>query len=316
MTIRAMLAAKFEESRIQKHLDEAGFLIMQPKIDGMRVLNGENRIPLSRSGKEWKQRHLRQWLQDHPSFAFTDGEAVAGLQVTVDSFRDSMSGLRAEDGCAELTYYAFDYFKPEYAERTYSVRRARLETLIGAPQCRHEANGYVMQMILCPQVIVSTMEQIYDEEVRLLEAGWEGGMLRRNDRPYKFGRATPLDGSLTKLKRFEDAEAVVVGYEPWYHNANELKESPIGYAARSQHQEGKIALERLGAIHVELLTDRSVKFKIGVFRGIDHPERDRLWADRDSLLGRICTFSHQGYGGGYDVPRTPVFRNWRSPLDL
>ncbi|WP_416383265.1 hypothetical protein, partial [Parvimonas sp. D4] len=75
-------------------------------------------------------------------------------------------------------------------------------------------------------------------------------------------------------------------------------------------------MERLGALKVELLTDRSVRFSIGVFKGWTHADRDRLWADRDTLIGRILKFKHQGYGGGYDAPRTPVGLGWRSPIDL
>jgi DNA ligase 1 len=136
-------------------------------------------------------------------------------------------------------------------------------------------------------------------------------MLRRPDKPYKFGRSTNRGGELIKLKRYEDAEAVVIGFEPWYENQNEATESELGYQTRSAHQENKVPLDRLGTLKCRLLTDESVEFDIGVMQGVTHAERDRLWTVRESLIGAICKFKHQGYGGGYDKPRTPVFLNWR-----
>jgi DNA ligase-1 len=322
--IRPMLAAKFEESRVQAILNEVGFMYMQPKIDGMRVLVDEECIPRSRSGKEHKNKYLRAFCRDHPSLRGVDGEIVSGLEYTADTFRESMSGIRAEEGSPEFTFFAFDYYLGDIAPQGYSTRRRevynRLSNLVPHPDVGSTIEGhpgaYTAKLVMCPQKEVRTLEEIAAYEEELLLAGWEGGILRHPDTPYKYNRSTPKDGALLKLKRFEDAEAVVVGYEPWYHNANEATQSPLGFTARSSHQENCVPLERLGALHVYLRTDPSVKFKIGVMRGVDHSTRDRLWQDREALIGRICTFAHQGYGGGYDAPRTPVFLNWRSEHDL
>lgn len=318
MTIRSMLAAKYDARIVQQHLDATGFLWMQPKIDGMRVLN-VNTIPTSRSGKEYKQRHIRQWFQDMPSMAGFDGEVVAGLAYHADSFRDAMSGIRAEDGANEFTFYVFDHFhQPSWA---YKDRLALVSDWLkhyDPEKCSHvfRQNGYAAQIEVCPTMRVTSLEEIDRFEAKFIRDGWEGAILRRDDRPYKFGRATALDGTLTKMKRFEDAEAIVVGYEPVYTNTNEATESPLGYTERSSHQEGLIPIERLGALQCQLLTDRSISFNIGVFRGLTHSDRDMLWENRDTLIGRIAKFKHQGYGGGYDKPRTPVWLGWRNPIDL
>lgn len=314
MSIKPMLAAKYEEAKIHAHLAE-GPLVMQPKIDGMRIVVSDERLPLSRSGKEYKQKHIRRWLQDHPSLIHMDGEAVAGHVYNPEVFRESMSGIRAEDGAAEFSFYAFDRFG-EVGSRGYQERRASLEETIGRLGGIQEANGYHARLVLCPQIIVNTIDEINVEEERLIALGWEGAILRNPRRPYKHGRSTAREGTLIKLKRFEDAEAIVVGYEPWYVNGNDAVQSPLGFTVRSAHQENLTPIERLGVLKVELLTDRSVKFGIGVMRGVTHADRDRMWVNRESLIGKICTFAHQGYGGGYDVPRTPVFLNWRNAIDL
>lgn len=319
-SVRVMLAENkpWNEAKVQALIDKAGHLVMQPKIDGMRMHSDDRRVPLSRSGKEFKQRHLRTMLHLVPSLAWLDGEVVAGHQYDVDSFRESMSGIRAEDGSPEFTFYGFDCIHPEVAYLDYETRRNRVRTvfdLLGGEVVGPD--GLHAKLILCPQVEVRSLNEIYAQEERLLTAGWEGGILRNPFAPYKFGRSTYGDGALLKVKRFvEDAEAVVVGYEPWYTNANEATLDPRGYTTRSSHQDNLIPMERLGALKVELFTDRSVKFDIGVFKGWTHADRDELWKQRESLIGRIIKFKHQGYGGGYDKPRTPVGLGWRHSFDM
>jgi len=313
---RPMLAAKFDVKRVQAILDEVGFMYMQPKIDGMRAMLAEDAEPRSRSGKILPNRYLRQWVRDHPSLRGLDGEVVAGHVYDPSTFRASMSGVRAEDGSPDFTFYAFDYFLEPHSTQGYAVRHQQVQEMVLRAGELQKNNGYSAKLVVCPTMMVSTMDDVARNEEELITKGWEGGILRHPKAPYKHNRSTPREGALIKLKRFEDAEARVIGYEPWYHNANEATQSPLGFTTRSSHQDNQVPLERLGALQCELLTDPSVKFKIGVMRGISHTDRDRLWEARDTLIGRICTFAHQGYGGGYDAPRTPVFLNWRSEHDL
>jgi len=319
MASRVMLADNkpITDDMIQAHLAEAGFLWGQPKIDGMRVYIGDGLIPQTRSGKEWKNKPLRSWAQSRPSLRGLDGEVVPGHQYTADSFRDAMSGTRSEEGSREFSFYAFDVTSsyagkfPTYQDRLDAIWELR--NIFGE---YHEDDGYHARLIVCPTVRLASLDEVHKFEEQMIVDGWEGSMLRRPDRAYKFGRSTNRGGELIKLKRYEDAEAIVVGYEPWYQNQNEATQSPLGYQVRSAHQDGKVPLERLGALEVELLSDRSVRFGIGVMQGITHSDRDRLWADRETLIGRICKFKHQGYSGGYDKPRQPVFLNWRSASEF
>lgn len=316
MSTRVMLADNkpITDEMIARHIAEAGFLWMQPKIDGMRTYISEDAIPQTRSGKEWKHRPLRAFSQAVPSLRGKDGEVVPGHTYNESSFREAMSGIRAEDGTREFTFYMFDNVLLH--GMVYGVRFEDVCKWVAANSEWHEGDGYHARVIPCPTQKVTSVDEVREVEMGMIEAGWEGAMLRRPDRAYKFGRSTNLGGNLVKLKRYEDAEAIVVGYEPWEQNLNEPTQSPLGYQVRSAHQDGKVPIERLGALHVELATDRSVKFKIGVMSGVSHAERDRLWVNRDSLIGRICKFKHQGYSGGYDAPRTPVFLNWRSPSEF
>lgn len=311
MTIKPMLADNkpWNENIVQAHLDTDGFLFMQPKIDGMRVWVDGGCLPRSRSGKEHKHRALRKFLMDHPSLRGYDGELVTGHEYTEDSFRKSMSGIRAEEGDPSFTFYIFDYIHGLY---DYNERLTMAKEVVERLGELRETNEYAAKLVVCPTWQVCTLDEIYGHEEALLSAGWEGGILRRNGRGYKYGRSTAREGALLKLKRFtEDAEAIVIGYEPWYVNENEQTSSPLGYSVRSAHQDNLRPIERLGAWVCKLASDPSVEFKVGVLQGVTHADRDRLWADRDAYIGRIFKFKHQGYGGGYDKPRTPVFLNWR-----
>lgn len=323
--MRAMLAAsKWDEKAVEEHLRQHGYLLMQPKIDGMRVLMHDK--PMSRSWKPHRNKYLEACLREHAGLLRgMDGEIVPGLEYGPSSFRQAMSGIRAEEGSPEFTFFVFDLFTPEWSERSYLARMAKLESLfIPGEDSIIELNSnptgnspyYTCVLRLTPTRRVSTLDEIYSYEQELLAEGHEGGILRTPNSPYKYNRATNREGYLMKLKRFEDAEAIVVGYEPWYENQNEATLDPRGYTARSSHQENLKPLPRLGALLCRLRDNPSVEFKVGVFLGVDHSERDRLWENRESLIGRMFTFKHQGFGGGYDKPRTPVFLNWRSATEF
>jgi DNA ligase-1 len=308
MTFRLMLGDNkpYNESAVLKHLASDGTLIMQPKIDGMRAAIDEECKPRTRSGKYHRNRYLAKWAMQHPSLRGIDGEVVSGHQMNAEVFRQSMSGIRSEDGSPEFSFYAFDAFLQPMATWDYPARRAYIAGQIEQLGEEQIGDDYHAKLILCPQILVTSLDEIYAYEEELLVAGWEGAMLRRAHLPYKFNRSTWNGGELMKVKRYEDDEAVIVGFFPWRRNDNEATTDVRGYTTRSAHKDNKVEIERLGGFHCELLRDRSIKFKVGVFRGWTHGDRDEAWKRRDSYLNRILNFKHQGYGGGYDAPRQPV----------
>lgn len=303
--IRPMLAAKYEPERTALHLQQDGYLLIQPKIDGMRQLSvgGTAR---SRSGKMLPNKYLQNWNQCYREIVHgLDAEVVSGHMMSAEVFRESMSGIRSVEGSQKFTIYAFDLWNATgtYEQRLEALEKEIIETL-GPQQVWH--GDFDARLVLCPTFRVHSLDEIDVKEAEFLAQGWEGAILRRPYSYYKFNRATARGGELTKLKRFEDEEAVIIAVEPWYTNQNEATASELGFTVRSSHQGNLQPTERLGSIRVQLLRDRAIEFNIGVFRGVDHSERDRLWTERESLIGRIVSFKHQGYAGGYDVPRTPV----------
>ena len=312
--IRPMLAAKFEEARTLKHLESDEYLLAQPKIDGMRVL-GHNGIPRSRSWKEWTNTSMRQFFGDYAEFTHgLDGEMLPGIDDNPDRFREAMSGLRSADGSREFTYYIFDHFlRTVPYETVLEDLRGTFGDGLRVIRANHE-HPYEVKLILCPTVKVFSLDDIYKEEEKQLAAGFEGLILRRRDSSYKWNRATAAQGWLTKLKRFEDSEAKITGVYPRYQNDNEATINELGLTSRSSHQDNLIQQEMVGGFDC-VLAD-GTEFKIGVFNGWSLEDRARMWAKKDEFLGKYVTFKHQGYGGGYDKPRTPVLISFRDPVEL
>jgi hypothetical protein len=360
--IRPQLAAKEYEPKItQRHLDEDKYLLIQPKIDGMRVLFDDG-VARSRSWLPWTQEALQAFARDHADLSHGwDCEGTPGHIYDTEVFRRAQSEMRAADGNKQLTLWLFDNYDRSWAHYPYEARlSACIEDLCkgleeeeeiltchkiygkwDTPQVRFTTKEYDLLVKICPTFKVSTLQEIEAWEQQMFAAGWEGSMLKRRNRGYKWNRATTLEGNNTKLKRFKSGEAVIIGYEPWFQNQNELQTSALGYAKRTSHQENLAPIDRLGAWECMMLryseiielqklgsdeymdyiwaraqdSDR-VKFRIGVFRGYSHSDRDQMWVERDSYLGRFAKFEDQDYSGGYDKPRTPVLVGFRDLIDL
>jgi DNA ligase-1 len=152
----------------------------------------------------------------------------------------------------------------------------------------------------------------YEEWALLL--GYEGVMLRDPNGPYKQGRSSTKEGILLKLKRYEDAECVITGFEELEHNGNEAKKDALGHTKRSSHQENQVGGDTLGALVVKGLTAfEGIEFKIGT--GFDFNTRKDIWNERDLLKGEIVKFKYFAIGVK-DAPRHPVFIGFRDASDL
>lgn len=332
--IRPMRAQHMVREHTEAHLASDGYLLMQPKIDGMRVLF-HNGAPRTRSWKEWSNRYLRAFAMNHQTLIQGwDCEMIGGHTPNPTQFRADMSGLRSEDGSREFTLYLFDNFDPTWAHYPYETRFANCASellpslgsfdpekdyytasLDGDCVQMFEHELYSVKVVLCPTYIVRSMEEIDALEAQFLADGWEGAMLRRKGRGYKWNQSTTLEGNLTKVKRYKDFEARITEVYARRRNDNEATTNNLGLTSRSAHQDNKVELPYVGGFWVETLED-GVRHKVGVFKDISMEEKAQWWDQRDQLVGKIITMKMQDYDGGYDKPRTPVFLKFRDPLEL
>lgn len=129
---------------------------------------------------------------------------------------------------------------------------------------------YVFIIKQQPVVDRTHLQQLLEE----IEAGGgEGIVLIRKGSKYKKGRSVDV----LKVKNFKDAEGVVVGYVP----------------GKGKHH------GRMGSIILELLTDRTIQFKVGT--GFSDEQREH-----PPPIGAIVTFKYTGfYASG--KPKFPSF---------
>ena len=136
----------------------------------------------------------------------------------------------------------------------------------------------------------------YEEDC--LAEGYEGVMIRTPDSPYKCGRSTEREGWLLKIKRFEDAEAVVLDTYEGMSNHNEAQRDAFGRTKRSSAQAGKVGRGELGGFVVSAV-DSNVVFRLGYNHVLGGVDRVTLWEQRESLGGpprEVQTPAERGEG--------------------
>jgi DNA ligase-1 len=126
-------------------------------------------------------------------------------------------------------------------------------------------------------------------------------MLRQTHGVYKFGRSTPREFLLMKLKRFEDSEALVLGIVEQRRNENEPTINNLGRTKRSSHKANKVGKGTTGALQVRDLKT-GIEFEIGT--GMDDAQREEFWTNDPT--GQIVKYKFQPTGVK-EKPRFPVF---------
>ena len=118
----------------------------------------------------------------------------------------------------------------------------RMQELAALPEWDH------VEKVLPVEIADAVQLAAYEEEC--LAAGYEGVMVRTPDSPYKCGRSTEREGWLLKIKRFEDAEAVVLESYEGMTNQNAAELDAFGRTKRSLAQAGMVGRGELGGFIV------------------------------------------------------------------
>lgn len=284
-------------------LDKLRFpLLASAKLDGVRaVVRGG--VVYSRSNKPIPN----QFAQDaFKHLNNLDGELIVGEPTSKTVYRDTVSHVMSHDKTEyDLRFYVFDHVNDPHSFYTSRVKLLRLGIQVGGVKLNNTS------VIEHPQHLITCIDTLLALEEKMLNEGYEGLILRDPRSPYKRGRSTVKEGYLLKLKRFTDAEATVIGFDERMHNGNEATVNELGRTKRSSHQAGKTGRGDLGALR--LRTPEGVEFSCGT--GFDDAERDQIWRNRDSFLGRIAKYKHFDIGSKV-APRHPVFLGWRDPKDM
>ena len=267
-------------------------LLASPKLDGIRALVLPGVGLVSRTLKPIPNHYVRQTFSN-PYLANLDGELILG-QHDEAVFRRTTSAVMSQDDQPAVTFHVFDVYSKTlpYIERLSYL----------------EGRSWPAGVKIVPHTRINKISELLEYEANALEDGFEGVMLRSLDGMYKEGRSTVNQGWLLKLKRFEDAEAIITGYEERMMNGNFPTTDALGHTKRSSHQANLSGRGDLGALVVRGINGpyKDVNFRIGT--GFDDATRAALWAT--PRVGEVVKYKYFPQGSK-DAPRFPVFLGFR-----
>ena len=229
--------------------------LLSEKLDGVRAYWDGGRF-ISRNGNRF---YAPSWFVAGLPKIPLDGE----LWLARKSFQRTVSIVRRQDESPlwrGLRYVVFDApaSSAGFEERLKVVRDAL-------------ARGRPKFATALPHYVCCGPDHLQMELDRIVELGGEGVMLRQPGSRYEAGRSA----TLLKVKRFQDAEARVIGHQP----------------GAGRHK------GRLGALAV-VLPD-GTEFAVGT--GLSDQEREN-----PPPIGSVITFRYQELSDG-GVPRFPSF---------
>jgi len=269
-------------------------IMASPKLDGIRALVVNGQL-VSRNLKPIRNTFTRARFS-LKTLEGLDGELILGdHDATV--FRRTTSAVSTIAGEPNVTLHVFDVtgITAGYAERYHYL----VDEFMGVPG-----------LVVVPHKHLATPAELLKYEAECLAAGYEGIMLRGPHGAYKHGRATPSEGSLYKLKRFEDAEAEIIGFEERMHNGNPATTDALGHTERSSHQANMVGRGDLGALVVRGINGPYAGATFNIGTGFDDNDRGWFWAYRETLMGQAVKYKFFPMGSK-DAPRFPVFLGMR-----
>ena len=193
-------------------------VFMQPKLDGVRCLiqaNVKRHIltpdlneievkAYSRTGKEWKNIdhilfNLKSWFALNPD-VILDGELYN--HDLKDDFEKIISLVRKQkptdlDALESADMVQFHCYDIIDETKTFEERSKFIAQTVPRNHCVKHV----------PTMLVPTESQAKVNHARNLDSGYEGSILRTNDK-YACKRSH----NLRKFKDFSDAEATIIGY--------------------------------------------------------------------------------------------------------
>ncbi|MGF1786878.1 DNA ligase [Photobacterium swingsii] len=168
--------------------------LVSEKLDGIRAFwDGKGFV--TRSGNKL---NAPDWFIDQFPTIPLDGELWAGRGGFQHVARTVLDTLPNEDSWRRISFMVYDTPTPNM---TFAQRYTMLNTSITALNHPH------IQMI--EQFEVSNLDELEKTLDKTSSSGGEGLMIHHKDNLYQLGRSEQL----LKLKRYQDAEAKVIGYE-------------------------------------------------------------------------------------------------------
>lgn len=219
---RPQLANELEKKDVQDLLDKHGYLLMDPKLDGMRLIckptSYKSRRGLDVPTAQWVYEDLIPFFKIYPNITL-DGELYN--HTYRDNFEDLMSLARRTKLTSEqksnsrtlLQYHIYDMLNEDKPSMSAIARKVWLNLALTTGD----------RIKLVRYVKVTTIEEFEKAHQQNLLDGYEGSMIRVPTEPYKNGRSK----FMLKYKDFKTAEFTIINILPGKGNRSDIAGSII-----------------------------------------------------------------------------------------
>lgn len=281
--------------------------LASPKLDGIRAVVQGGQV-WSRKGILIPNKRVQRTF-GRKAYEGFDGELIVGEPTGQGVFGRTTSGVMSVEGEPDVQFYVFDFLRGNVKGYAYTARLRELE--------RHVDVSKDYEIVVVEQLSIRDDIELDHFEAVYLADGYEGMMLRDPAGAHKHGRSTMREQGLIAIKRFAQAEGVILACNEEMANTNVATLSETGHSKRSSHKAGKVVKGRLGSCTVRVTDCSELPEMIGqtlnVGAGFSADERSIFWAQRGGMVGKEgFQFKFQAHGVK-DKPRIPVYTGFRDP---
>jgi len=297
---RPMLSPRESPGTYKHYFERLRYpLLCSAKYDGIRcIVKGNEAV-----SRTLKQLPSIQVQDEFTHYNHTDGEIIVGNPTDFGVYNRTQSYVMSEDKFIDdLHYYVFDYCHPDWLQRPFFERHEKAQEII-----KDAAENYH----LVPHELVYDETELLAFEAKCLELGFEGIMMRDPLGPYKCNRGTFTEGWIYKLKRFEDAEGILVDVLEGKTNNNTKEVDERGYAKRSFVMDNLADSGMSGTLIVEWQS----QFLDVAPGNLTHAERKHILRNKDKYLGQLLKFKFMRHGMK-DKPRFIRAVGFRNRIDI
>ncbi len=310
--MKPLLAENYDESKLVFPLGA------QAKIDGVRGLTTEGHLT-GRSLKRHKNKYTTAFYSTK-EYEHLDGELAAQDECHPDLCRITSSALSTIKGEPFTMWHVFDCLRKEVIAAPYIERHKYLTQYVHYEQTQ----GRCMHAKVVPMTICEDLAQLLRLDEEWLELGYEGTIIRGLNAAHKEGRSTVNQGQLLRIKRFIEAEAVVLAIEEGNVNENVAQTNELGRTFRTSHQENKVPNGMVGNLQCVVLADVMWDGEMVLLKGqiitvspgnMDHKMRKHYFDNQGEIVNKAITFKFFPKGIKTQ-PRFPTFKSLRSAEDM
>jgi len=317
----------------QPNLDELNYgLLASTKLDGCRMLSYQGKL-VTRSLKLIQNKQINEKF--NPLALYTakqnvimDGEIYAeGIPFYMISscfmtqdYTTKKSIKRWQELCEtyemditreevldKLKFYMFDCVEDEDYGMTFEDRT---RNVIAASRLFNDL------IVPVQQVRVESADEVRVMFKDVLSDGYEGLILKDLNGRYKCGRTTLKGGLGYKCKPYVtlDAQIISVNQATKVDPEAEKTINELGRSVTSKKKEDRIPIQRAKTFTVIFTKDDGTKHNVDVAIGGTEAERDEIWANKESYIGRWIEYKGL-LVGSKDVPRHCNMERYRIDRD-